>query len=175
MHIVLCSIPGSIMFALCIQNPASHNDTCGVVHFVQIESPCVLSLSQPGIFCTLFCEPYAWCEPASCCDVCFVQTWCSHHPWPSWHWQDHHCCGSDTSVCQDGEEGVYTLGVKCAGTCRMGRQLENVILIAEHISARLWIGDLFSQSTYVRTCVCMWWVTLRNVTRNVVTYHRYRP
>jgi len=44
-------------------------------------------------------------------------------------------------------------------------------LIAEHISARLWIEDLFSQSTYVR----MWWVTLRNVTRNVITYHRYRP
>ena len=43
------------------------------------------------------------------------------------------------------------------------------------------MGDLFSQSTYVRT----WWVTLRNVTlrnvtlrnvtRNVVTYHRHRP
>ena len=32
---------------------------------------------------------------------------------------------------------MYTLGVKRAGTCRMGRQLENVILIAEHISARL--------------------------------------
>ena len=42
-------------------------------------------------------------------------------------------------------------------------------LIAECISARLWIEDLFSQSTYVRT----WWVTLRNVTRNVVTYRRY--
>ena len=31
-------------------------------------------------------------------------------------------------------------------------------------------GDLF---TYVRTHT--WWVMLRNVTRNVVTYHRYRP
>jgi len=27
---------------------------------------------------------------------------------------------------------------------------------------------------YVHTCVCTWWVTLRNVTRNVVTYHRHR-
>jgi len=41
-------------------------------------------------------------------------------------------------------------------------------LVAERISARLWIEDLFSQSTYV----CTWWVTLRNVTRDVVTYHR---
>jgi len=56
----------------------------------------------------------------------------------------------------------------------------NFPIIAERISVRLWIEDLFSQSTYVRTCVCTWWVTLRNVTRNVVTYHRqglgmYRP
>ena len=45
----------------------------------------------------------------------------------------------------------------------------SLILIAERISVRLWIGDLFSQSTYVRmyvrTCVHTWWVTLRNVTR----------
>ena len=51
-------------------------------------------------------------------------------------------------------------------------------LIDKRISARPWIEDLFSQSTYVRTCVrvyvCTWWVTLRNVTRNVVTYHRHR-
>jgi len=25
---------------------------------------------------------------------------------------------------------------------------------------------------YVRTYICTWWVTLRNVTRNVATYHR---
>ena len=43
-------------------------------------------------------------------------------------------------------------------------------LIAERISARIWIEDLFSQSTYV----CTWWVMLRNVTWNVVTYHRHR-
>jgi len=28
---------------------------------------------------------------------------------------------------------------------------------------------------YAYMYVCMWWVTLRNVTRNVVTYYRYRP
>ena len=48
-----------------------------------------------------------------------------------------------------------------------------VFMIAERISARLWIKDLFSQSTYVRTCICTW-DTLRNVTQNVVTHHRYR-
>jgi len=45
-------------------------------------------------------------------------------------------------------------------------------IIAECISARLWIEDLFSQSMYVCTCVHTWWVTLRNVTWNVVTYRR---
>jgi len=37
---------------------------------------------------------------------------------------------------------------------------------AEHISTRLWIEDLFSKCTYIR----MWWLTLRNVTQNVITY-----
>jgi len=27
---------------------------------------------------------------------------------------------------------------------------------------------------YVRTCICTWWVTFRNVMRNVLTYHRHR-
>jgi len=40
----------------------------------------------------------------------------------------------------------------CMGSVPLG--LVNIYLIAERISARLWIGDLFSQSTYVRTYVC---------------------
>ena len=43
------------------------------------------------------------------------------------------------------------------------------VLIAERISARLWIKDLFSQSEYVRTYVHAWLVMLRNVTPNFVT------
>ena len=49
----------------------------------------------------------------------------------------------------------------------------NPLIIAECISARLWIEDLFK--VHVHTYVLMWWVMLRNVTWNVVTYHRYRP
>ena len=49
-------------------------------------------------------------------------------------------------------------------------------LIAEHISARLWIEDLRILTKYVHTYIRMWWVTFRNVARSVITYHNmYRP
>ena len=49
-------------------------------------------------------------------------------------------------------------------------------VIAEHISARLWIEDLRILTKYVHTYVRMWWVRFRNVARSVITYNNmHRP
>ena len=66
---------------------------------------------------------------------------------------------------------LYTMTAVVFITCSA------TILVAERISARLWIEDLFSQSTYVRACVRTYMMGHAQECDADCRYrvHRYRP